>query len=691
MIALALSGGGYRATLYHLGVIRSLVERGKLKDVDVICSVSGGSILAAHLLLNWERYNDLNEFDSAAQSLLKFVNSDMRSRVFNQWLWLRFGWLVLAVGIFLWAFAIPEFWWQVAGGACYLFCVGILNDPFWKPTWSRIDFLVDEYERALFANRLSRLAIGARIKPWLVNLIQRWGVLAASYVIFLASLIYLDWFRILTSTAAILFIIGVWISLRNVRRPHVRTPLASLRQDGLKRPKLYILSTNLNTGNLCGFTDDGLFLWEENDTKGPFGPGRVSIAEAVAASSSFPPAFPPYRLLREDIGQTSEALDPVLLLTDGGVFDNSGIQGILEHSKMNGLAGRAPESDAEKKVLIVSNAERRFDSRLDESLFWLRLLVFRSIRANDIVMRRVSKSQNAAAQAAGWTVIPIRLEDHLPDEDLASDLQDKVRNFRTDLNSFSFVEIQLTVYYGYLRASYDLIGHSISSNSSQVPSEPAPPDAGFRKTNSRLPVSASREMWLPYGEDKMSSNPNLEQSATISIFRAAILPLTVGLSILFVAAGSSWTFSYFQSQPASVSFESLFPEITEDKLERMILAEINEDDILRNYKLSLLRGGEKDLFFGLTKPLGEYVGKRTPAEFHCKVTCTQNDCGMKVRLFLRKEGNKVNYLILPTPKDEPTRFVVPEAGRGDRIIAIGVINDKKDDDLKKIIHLEVVK
>jgi hypothetical protein len=43
---LALSGGGFRATLFHLGVIRYLFEQRKLQNVDTICSVSGGSVLA---------------------------------------------------------------------------------------------------------------------------------------------------------------------------------------------------------------------------------------------------------------------------------------------------------------------------------------------------------------------------------------------------------------------------------------------------------------------------------------------------------------------------------------------------------------------------------------------------------------------------------------------------------------------
>lgn len=47
--ALALSGGGYRAALFHLGALRRLNELGVLSKVDTISSVSGGSILSAHL------------------------------------------------------------------------------------------------------------------------------------------------------------------------------------------------------------------------------------------------------------------------------------------------------------------------------------------------------------------------------------------------------------------------------------------------------------------------------------------------------------------------------------------------------------------------------------------------------------------------------------------------------------------
>ena len=81
-IGLALSGGGFRATLYHLGVIRYLRDSGTLEHVRDIAAVSGGSILAAHLALNWDRYlGDDASFAEAAGEIIRFVQHDVRNRV----------------------------------------------------------------------------------------------------------------------------------------------------------------------------------------------------------------------------------------------------------------------------------------------------------------------------------------------------------------------------------------------------------------------------------------------------------------------------------------------------------------------------------------------------------------------------------------------------------------------------------
>jgi NTE family protein len=54
-IALCLSGGGYRAMLFHVGTLWRLNQLGYLPKLARISSVSGGSITAGALGLNWNR------------------------------------------------------------------------------------------------------------------------------------------------------------------------------------------------------------------------------------------------------------------------------------------------------------------------------------------------------------------------------------------------------------------------------------------------------------------------------------------------------------------------------------------------------------------------------------------------------------------------------------------------------------
>jgi predicted acylesterase/phospholipase RssA len=83
-IGLCLSGGGFRATFFHLGVLRLLRDVGLLPQVRIICSVSGASILAAHTCLNWENYCtaglDDDPFFAISAELARLGMSDVRGR-----------------------------------------------------------------------------------------------------------------------------------------------------------------------------------------------------------------------------------------------------------------------------------------------------------------------------------------------------------------------------------------------------------------------------------------------------------------------------------------------------------------------------------------------------------------------------------------------------------------------------------
>ena len=56
-IALALSGGGIRAAVFHLGVIRRLAEAKLLEEIKQISTVSGGSLVTGAIFASPDRTN----------------------------------------------------------------------------------------------------------------------------------------------------------------------------------------------------------------------------------------------------------------------------------------------------------------------------------------------------------------------------------------------------------------------------------------------------------------------------------------------------------------------------------------------------------------------------------------------------------------------------------------------------------
>jgi NTE family protein len=86
-LCLCLSGGGFRATLFHLGVILRLNELGVLARLSTITSVSGGSILNGVLATRWSRLNlgtdgtYTNIEEEIAQPTRDFCSKDLRTPV----------------------------------------------------------------------------------------------------------------------------------------------------------------------------------------------------------------------------------------------------------------------------------------------------------------------------------------------------------------------------------------------------------------------------------------------------------------------------------------------------------------------------------------------------------------------------------------------------------------------------------
>lgn len=77
-IGLCLSGGGYRAMVYHVGALTRLNELALLPKLQEVASVSGGSIIAGSLALAWPKLNFVdgratNLADLVSQPILRFA------------------------------------------------------------------------------------------------------------------------------------------------------------------------------------------------------------------------------------------------------------------------------------------------------------------------------------------------------------------------------------------------------------------------------------------------------------------------------------------------------------------------------------------------------------------------------------------------------------------------------------------
>ena len=85
-ICLCLSGGGFRATFFHLGVIIALRQLKLMSAIGHIVSVSGGSILAGHLACYWKDYQDDNDYSflKRVTEILKFGRCDLRGKILRR-------------------------------------------------------------------------------------------------------------------------------------------------------------------------------------------------------------------------------------------------------------------------------------------------------------------------------------------------------------------------------------------------------------------------------------------------------------------------------------------------------------------------------------------------------------------------------------------------------------------------------
>lgn len=108
------------------------------------------------------------------------------------------------------------------------------------------------------------------------------------------------------------------------------TTLQDLPEEGARTPRFILNATNVQTGALWRFSRPYMADWRVGRVMRP----QTTLAFAVAASSAFPPLLSPARLkLESGLVEPTDGADlhrepytTRLVLTDGGVYDNLGLE-----------------------------------------------------------------------------------------------------------------------------------------------------------------------------------------------------------------------------------------------------------------------------------------------------------------------------------------------------------------------------
>ncbi|MEP4038990.1 patatin-like phospholipase family protein [Pseudophaeobacter sp.] len=332
-IGLALSGGGFRATLFHCGALIRLNEMGMLPRIDRIASVSGGSITAARLAKVWAQL----DFDDTgvATNLDPLLTAPLRAFCSKR----------LDVSV-------------IAGGLI----------PFTKSATER---LTEAYDKALLGGMtLNQLP---------------------------------------------------------------------------ESPDFVFMSTNLQTGRSFRFSRYHLadYLVGEIGDTSPF-----LVAQAVAASSAFPPILSPVKIKvrkkdwsdlpgTEFFGQDDYMTE--LHLTDGGVYDNLGLERINHF-------GTVFSSDAGKPFAFgPSFAQRPFKQLL--RILSVAMDQTRALRTRHMIEQASQTDQRVCLWGADQGVTKNPAPGIMP---RSEEIISEIKRLRTRLNPFSEQEQGHLINWGYV-------------------------------------------------------------------------------------------------------------------------------------------------------------------------------------------------------------------------------------------------
>ena len=336
-IGVAISGGGYRASAWGLGVLWYLADAGVNADVTQVSSVSGGSLTNAHAGWLPQPYTAISaaDYGTAARSYGERLAGKLG-------VWAPMLALTGLASLAAYVGIVQGLLWLVIGGAVVglaaglygLTCGDLLFNQWW--VWLWIDGLA----------ALIGLAVWWRHHGWCL--------------------------------ALVILVIGLYLMLRGaVAGICMGASLKKLlhRSDtslgGLNATPLHvILSTELHVGRQMAFARDFVYNYDA----GLGAKKSLPVHTAVQASSNLPGAFPTRWVRTAGMNLAGGTATKYLALTDGGVYDNMGDEWFMGFgSRMTSwasIAGSGPMAPVVADVasrasdfVIVANASGRFGWR----------------------------------------------------------------------------------------------------------------------------------------------------------------------------------------------------------------------------------------------------------------------------------------------------------------------------------------
>ncbi|HYJ88286.1 MAG TPA: patatin-like phospholipase family protein [Pyrinomonadaceae bacterium] len=414
-IGLALSGGGFRAALYHLGVLARLAELDVLRNVEVLSCVSGGSILGAHYYLKVRHLlHNKTEEEITRQDYLQIVHE-----------------------------MIDEFLIGVQRNIRTRVAVNPLKNlkMFLSKGYSRTTRAAELYEQHLF----SRVKDGGEEDHRWLN-----GLTIAP----------------LTKTAN-----------GEVHNDDNFAPKYQNWRRDAKVPILVLNAATLNTGHSWQFTaswmgeapagidaeiDGNERLRRMYYQEAPKEFQQIRLGEAVGASAAVPGLFEP-------LSFDNLYPDRIIRLVDGGVCDNQGVASLLEQdcrvllvSDASGqMESQAATSRSIFGVLLRTNSI--FQARIREAEYHdlkgrrrsglLRGFMFVHLKG-DLEVDPIDWIGCLDPYDASDDARPPSRRGPLTSYGIAKDIQELLSGIRTDLDSFSEAEAYALMTSAYRMTEY---------------------------------------------------------------------------------------------------------------------------------------------------------------------------------------------------------------------------------------------